>query len=96
MQQAERVADFTAVMYLGELVEYGETAQVLKMPKTKLPEITLTAHSVKICKILIVKVTIVAPQLPESSLAVLKDLTNGVFRGLCAPFRVARRCLCRE
>lgn len=28
MQQAQRVADYTAVMYLGEMVEYGETAQV--------------------------------------------------------------------
>ncbi len=29
MQQAARVSDFTAFMYLGELVEYGETTQDL-------------------------------------------------------------------
>lgn len=28
MQQAQRVADYTAVMYLGEMVEYGETKQI--------------------------------------------------------------------
>ena len=32
MQQAARVADFTAFMYLGELVEYGETRQVFTTP----------------------------------------------------------------
>jgi phosphate transport system ATP-binding protein len=30
MQQAQRVADLTAVMYLGELVEYGETKQIFE------------------------------------------------------------------
>ena len=28
MQQAARVSDFTAFMYLGELVEYGETTRM--------------------------------------------------------------------
>jgi len=28
MQQAQRVADYTAVMYLGELMEYGDTSQI--------------------------------------------------------------------
>ncbi|MBL6751944.1 MAG: phosphate ABC transporter ATP-binding protein PstB, partial [Nevskia sp.] len=32
MQQAARVADFTAFMYLGELVEFGETRQVFTTP----------------------------------------------------------------
>ena len=32
MQQAARVADFTAFMYLGELVEFGETQQVFTKP----------------------------------------------------------------
>jgi len=32
MQQAARVADFTAFMYLGELVEFGETHQVFTKP----------------------------------------------------------------
>lgn len=30
MQQAQRVADYTAVMYLGEMVEYGETGQIFE------------------------------------------------------------------
>ncbi|MGQ9682755.1 MAG: phosphate ABC transporter ATP-binding protein [Anaerolineae bacterium] len=33
MQQAMRVSDYTAFMYLGELVEYGETAQVFHEPR---------------------------------------------------------------
>ncbi|WP_366943796.1 phosphate ABC transporter ATP-binding protein PstB [Nevskia sp.] len=32
MQQAARVADFTAFMYLGELIEFGETSQVFTKP----------------------------------------------------------------
>jgi phosphate transport system ATP-binding protein len=32
MQQAARVADYTAFMYLGELVEFGETRQVFTKP----------------------------------------------------------------
>jgi len=32
MQQAARTADFTAFMYLGELVEFGETEQVFTNP----------------------------------------------------------------
>lgn len=30
MQQAQRVADYTAVMYLGEMVEYNETKQIFE------------------------------------------------------------------
>jgi phosphate transport system ATP-binding protein len=33
--QAARVSDFTAFMYLGELVEFGETAVMFTSPKTK-------------------------------------------------------------
>ncbi|MGD1060206.1 MAG: phosphate ABC transporter ATP-binding protein PstB [Methanomassiliicoccales archaeon] len=33
MQQARRVADHTAFMYLGELVEFGETKQVFENPQ---------------------------------------------------------------
>jgi phosphate transport system ATP-binding protein len=36
MQQAARVSDYTAFMYLGRLVEYGPTAEVFQRPK--LPE----------------------------------------------------------
>ena len=32
MQQAQRVADYTAFMYLGKLVEFGETKQVFEAP----------------------------------------------------------------
>ncbi|MGQ9675499.1 MAG: phosphate ABC transporter ATP-binding protein [Chloroflexota bacterium] len=33
MQQARRVSDYTAFMYLGELVEFGETGQVFDRPQ---------------------------------------------------------------
>ncbi|MEB3175741.1 MAG: ATP-binding cassette domain-containing protein, partial [Cyanobacteriota bacterium] len=32
MQQAARISDYTAFMYLGELVEFGSTAQVFEQP----------------------------------------------------------------
>ncbi|WP_336391126.1 phosphate ABC transporter ATP-binding protein PstB [Gallaecimonas xiamenensis] len=32
MQQAQRISDYTAFMYLGELVEFGETEQVFNQP----------------------------------------------------------------
>ncbi len=35
MQQAVRVSDFTAFMYLGELVEFGETDNVFTAPREK-------------------------------------------------------------
>ena len=35
MQQAARVSDFTAFMYLGELVEFGETDAVFTSPNDK-------------------------------------------------------------
>jgi len=35
MQQASRISDFTAYMYLGELVEFGETSQIFLNPKKK-------------------------------------------------------------
>jgi len=38
MQQAARVSDYTAFMYLGELVEYGPTAQIFKNPQKDLTE----------------------------------------------------------
>ena len=38
MQQAARVSDYTAFMYLGELIEYGPTAQIFKNPKKELTE----------------------------------------------------------
>jgi phosphate transport system ATP-binding protein len=38
MQQAARVSDHTAFMYLGEIVEYGPTAQIFKNPQKDLTE----------------------------------------------------------
>jgi phosphate transport system ATP-binding protein len=38
MQQAARVSDLTAFMYLGELVEYGSTKQIFENPQKELTE----------------------------------------------------------
>jgi len=38
MQQAARVSDYTAFMYLGELVEFGRTSQIFKNPVKELTE----------------------------------------------------------
>ncbi len=38
MQQAARVSDFTAFMYLGDLIEYGATNQIFMKPKKELTE----------------------------------------------------------
>jgi len=35
MQQAARVSDFTAFMYLGELVEFGETTKIFTNPNDR-------------------------------------------------------------
>ena len=42
MQQAARVSDFTAFLYLGQLIEYGETTSVFENPKEELTERYLT------------------------------------------------------
>jgi phosphate transport system ATP-binding protein len=44
MQQASRVSDYTAFMYLGELVEFGETGQIFENPKNKLTEKYITGE----------------------------------------------------
>jgi phosphate transport system ATP-binding protein len=38
MQQAARVSDYTAFMYLGDLIEFGETKQIFGRPKKELTE----------------------------------------------------------
>ena len=38
MQQAGRVSDFTAFMYLGDLIEYGSTNQIFMKPEKELTE----------------------------------------------------------
>ena len=44
MQQAARVSDFTAYMYLGDLVEFGQTEQVFFKPKRKETEDYITGR----------------------------------------------------
>jgi phosphate transport system ATP-binding protein len=42
MQQASRVADYTAFMYLGKLIEYDETLTLFEKPKEQLTERYIT------------------------------------------------------
>jgi phosphate transport system ATP-binding protein len=44
MQQAARVSDYTAYMYLGDLVEFGVTEQVFFKPKRKETEDYITGR----------------------------------------------------
>jgi phosphate transport system ATP-binding protein len=44
MQQAARVSDYTAFMYLGELVEFGETIDMFKRPKQSRTEDYITGR----------------------------------------------------
>ena len=44
MQQAARVSDYTAYMYLGELVEFGETDQLFLKPKRRETEDYITGR----------------------------------------------------
>ena len=44
MQQAARVSDYTAYMYLGELIEFGETDQIFLKPKRKETEDYITGR----------------------------------------------------
>jgi phosphate transport system ATP-binding protein len=44
MQQAARVSDFTAFMYLGELVEVGETSRIFTNPSKKATEDYITGR----------------------------------------------------
>jgi phosphate transport system ATP-binding protein len=44
MQQAARVSDFTAYMYLGEMVEYGKTDELFLKPKNKATEDYITGR----------------------------------------------------
>jgi phosphate transport system ATP-binding protein len=44
MQQAARVSDFTAYMYLGELIEYGKTDQIFIKPARKETEDYITGR----------------------------------------------------
>jgi phosphate transport system ATP-binding protein len=42
MQQAARVSDYTAFLYLGKVIEYGDTAQIFGTPREELTERYIT------------------------------------------------------
>lgn len=42
MQQAARISDFTAFLYLGELIEYGQTKEIFENPRNELTEKYIT------------------------------------------------------
>lgn len=44
MQQAARVSDYTAYMYLGELIEYGDTKDIFMKPKRRETEDYITGR----------------------------------------------------
>jgi len=44
MQQASRVADYTAFMYLGSLIEFGSTKDIFESPKNQLTEKYITGE----------------------------------------------------
>lgn len=44
MQQAARVSDYTGFMYMGELVEYGETVRIFENPHQELTERYITGR----------------------------------------------------
>jgi phosphate transport system ATP-binding protein len=44
MQQAARVSDITAFFYLGELIEFGETAKLFTNPEKRQTEDYITGR----------------------------------------------------
>ncbi len=44
MQQAARVSDYTAFMYLGELIEFDETSKIFTNPGQKATEDYITGR----------------------------------------------------
>jgi len=44
MQQASRISDFTAFMYLGELIEFDQTTAIFENPKQKMTEDYITGR----------------------------------------------------
>jgi len=44
MQQAARVSDYTAYMYIGELIEYSDTNTLFTNPKMKMTEDYITGR----------------------------------------------------
>ncbi|MGB5918056.1 MAG: phosphate ABC transporter ATP-binding protein, partial [Arcobacter sp.] len=44
MQQASRISEYTAFMYLGDLIEYDETSNIFLNPKEKKTEDYITGR----------------------------------------------------
>jgi phosphate transport system ATP-binding protein len=44
MQQAARVSDYTAFLYIGQLVEFGETKQIFTAPAQQKTEEYITGR----------------------------------------------------
>ncbi len=44
MQQAARISDYTGLMYLGKMIEFGETTQIFENPKQELTENYITGR----------------------------------------------------
>jgi phosphate transport system ATP-binding protein len=44
MQQAARVSDYTAFLYLGELIEYGDTDRLFTNPREERTEQYITGR----------------------------------------------------
>ncbi|HQC13473.1 MAG TPA: phosphate ABC transporter ATP-binding protein, partial [Methanoregulaceae archaeon] len=44
MQQASRVSDYTGFMYLGEMIEFGETGRIFESPDQELTENYITGR----------------------------------------------------
>jgi phosphate transport system ATP-binding protein len=44
MQQAARVSDYTTFMYLGELIEFGDTNQIFTNPEKQETEDYITGR----------------------------------------------------
>ena len=44
MQQAARVSDYTAFMYMGELIEFGSTSELYTNPEKKQTEDYITGR----------------------------------------------------
>jgi len=44
MQQAARVSDYTAFMYLGEIIEFDKTDKIFTHPSQKLTEDYITGR----------------------------------------------------
>ena len=44
MQQAARVSDYTGFLYLGKLIEFGETKKIFESPREELTEKYITGR----------------------------------------------------